>query len=107
MNDIVIGWGSTYVIPFVIDDNDVDLTGYKLRFQVKRTKDSETVLMEEEDIAINAEELTAEFQLVAADWDKIPNKTMDYFYGTQIYNDDGQCYPFLDGKFKVEIAMVS
>jgi hypothetical protein len=103
MDDISIKYGSLETIGFDIT-TDVDLSGFTLLFQVKRTKDSDVVLMEKE-VEIDAEELTADIELSASDWDLIPNKTMDYEYGTRIYKDGVFDRPWLQGKFKVEIAV--
>jgi len=105
MDNISIKYGSEETIGFDIT-TDIDLTDYKLLFQVKRTKDSETVLLEKE-VDIDAEALTADIELETDDWDLIPNKTMDYEYGTRIYKTGGFDRPWLQGKFKVEISVAN
>ena len=103
MDDISIKWGSVETIGFEFE-TDIDLTEFKLLFQVKRTKETETVLIEK-DVSIDAEELTADVSLDATDWELLPNKTMDYQYGTRIYKDGEFDKPWLQGKFKVEISV--
>jgi hypothetical protein len=106
LNDISIKWGGTWVIPFTVE-TALDFTAL-LKFQVKRTKDSEVVLMEAEDISVDETTQEAEVSLTAADWEQIPNKTMDYWYGTRLYNEAGTVdVPFLEGKFKVEISVAT
>jgi len=103
MNDIVIKYGATYIIPFEIE-SDMDLTGKKLKFVVKRDKESTKELISIENVAIDPETKIANVQLTQDDWDTLPNKTINYEYGTLVY-DDEDSYPFLDGKFKVEISV--